>query len=199
MSRRGERGMALVGVLVVLAFLGALAAALVLAATTEMGIAANYREATETLYAAEAGVAFVMQEVAAIETWDEVASTGGESTFVDGPVEGIRSIGVVALDLAVATEALNSTMPAGPGGDPAWVPYAFGRLQDLTPPGAGQSPLYVVVWVANHATSSDPSMRGALSILGQAYGPRGSRRAVEVIVEKADTFSVRRRSWRQWP
>jgi hypothetical protein len=191
--------MALVGVMVALALLGALAAALVLATTTEVGIAANYREAAEALYAAEAGVAFVTQEVAAIEVWDAVASTAGESAFVDGPVEDVRTIGAVTLDLGVATDALNATMPAAPGADPAWVPYAFGRLQDLTPPSTGRSPVYVAVWVANHATSPDPVMRGALSILAQAYGPRGSRRAVAVILEKADTFSVRRRSWRQWP
>ena len=58
---------------------------------------------------------------------------------------------------------------------------------------------YVAVWIANHASSADESMRGALSIFGQAYGPRGSRRAVEVIVEKAGVSGVRRRAWRESP
>jgi hypothetical protein len=191
--------MALVGVIVVVALLAAFGAALVLATTTEIAIAANYREATEVRYAAEAGVAFVMQEVAAIEPWDDVASGPGQSAFVDGPADGVRSVGAVTFDLTDATSDLNANVPAGPGAVPPWVLHAFGRFQDLTPFASGRSPVYVAVWVANHSVSSDASMRGALSIFGQAYGPRGSRRAVEIIVDKVDATSVRRRSWREWP
>ena len=198
-SNRDEHGFALVGVIVVMALLAALGAALVMATTTEVAIAANYREATETLYAAEAGVAFVMQEVAAIEDWADVALTSGESAFVDGPVDGVRTVGATTLDLAAATSDLNTTVPAGPAADPPWVLHAFGRFRDLVPSAAGRPDAYLVVWVANHSSSTDESMRGALSIFAHAYGPRGSRRAVEVVVDKVETTSLHRRSWREWP
>jgi Tfp pilus assembly protein PilX len=56
-NRNGERGMVLVVVVMTVTLLAALGAALTLATTTESAIAANYREASEALYAAEAGVA----------------------------------------------------------------------------------------------------------------------------------------------
>lgn len=198
-SRSDDRGMVLIVVLVTIALLAALGAALTVATTTEVAIAANYREATETLYAAEAGVAFVMQEVAAVADWTGVAAGSGQSAFVDGSPAGTRVVGSSLVDLTDATDTLNAIAPAGPGAVPPWVLHAFGPLQDLLPPSAGRAPAYVAVWIANHASSADESMRGALSIFGQAYGPRGSRRAVEVIVEKAGVSGVRRRAWRESP
>jgi len=198
-SKNDERGMVLVVVVVTVTLLAALGAALTLATATEVAIAANYREASETLYAAEAGVAFVMQEVAVVADWNDVATDSGQSAFVDGPAGGLRVVGAARLDLTDATSDLNALVPAGPGAAPPWVLHAFGRLQDLVPTPTGPAPVYVAVWIANHASSPDESMRGALSIVGQAYGPRGSRRAVEVIVEKVEPSGVRRRSWHAWP
>ena len=199
MVRRGdEHGIVLIVVLVSISLLAALGAALTLATTTEVAIAANYREATETLYAAEAGVAFVMQEVTAVADWSDVATSPGQSVFVDGSPAGTRVVGSAVLDLGDATDNLNAVAPAGPGAVPPWVLHAFGPLQSLVPSSAGRAPAYVAVWIANHASSADESMRGALSIFGQAYGPRGSRRAVEVIVEKAGS-GLRRRAWRESP
>ncbi len=198
-SRGDERGIALVVVVMTVTLLAALGAALTLATTIETAIAANYREATESLYAAEAGVAFVMQEVAVIADWDDVATVSGQSTFVDGPAGGVRAVGATTIDLTDETSALNASLPAGSGAAPPWVLHAFGRLQAMVPSMRGRSPAYVAVWIANHASSTDESMRGSLSILGQAYGPRGSRRAVEVVVEKSDTSTVSRRSWRERP
>lgn len=198
-NRAHERGVALVMVLIAVTLLAALGAALTLASAVETAIAANYREATETLYAAEAGATFVMQEAAAIADWGDAATGAGQSAFVDGPPAGVRVVGAVTLDLEAETSNLNSTMPAGPGAVPPWVLHAFGPLQDMAPSAAGRAKAYVAVWIANHTASADPSMRGALSIFGQAYGPRGSRRAVEVIVDKVDASSLRRRSWRERP
>ena len=198
-DKTDDRGMILIVVLVTIALLAALGAAMTLATTTEVAIAANYREATETLYAAEAGVAFVMQEVAAVADWSGVATGSGQSAFVDGAPAGTRVVGSAVLDLTDATDSLNAVAPAGPGAASPWVLHAFGPLQDLVPSSADRAPAYVAVWIANHASSADASMRGALSIFGQAYGPRGSRRAVEVIVEKTGVSGVRRRAWREWP
>ena len=181
------------------ALLAALGATLTLATVTEVAIAANYREASETLYAAEAIAAFVTQEVAVTTDWSTVANVTGGSAFTDGAAAGARTVGAATVNLTDATAQLNTVAPAGPGGSPPWVLHAFGRFADLVPATSGRAPIYVAAWVANHASSPDPAMRGALSIVGQAYGARGSRRAVEVIVEKADASTVRRRSWREGP
>jgi hypothetical protein len=194
-----ERGVVLIVVLVMVALLAALGATITLATATEVAIAANYREASQTLYAAEAVVAFVTQEVAVIADWSSVGNVAGGSAFVDGAPGGVRTVGAATLNLTDATDQLNAAAPAGPGGTPPWVLHAFGRLADLVPGMPARAPVYVAAWVANHSSSADPAMRGALSIFGQAYGPRGSRRAVEIVVEKADPSTVRTRLWREWP
>jgi hypothetical protein len=76
--------------------------------------------------------------------------------------------------------------------------YAFGRFQDLVPSSLGRSRIYVAVWVADRSETPDETpVPEALSILGQAYGPQGSRRSVEAIVTKADTSAIRVLSWRE--
>ena len=187
-------------VLMAMTLLAALGAALTLATITETAIAANYRDAAEALYAAEAVVEFAMQEIADVPDWTDVVSASGRSAFVDGPPGGIRTVGTVTLDLTLATRDVN-TMAAGASGttsSPA-VLYAFGRFQDLVPSSAGRSRIYVAVWVADRSDASgdEASAPEALSILGQAYGARGSRRAVEAIVEKAGASTIRAVSWRE--
>ena len=177
--------------------LAALGAALTLATITETGIAANYRDASETLYAAEAAVEFVMQEIADVPDWRDVIAVSGGSVFVDGPADGMRTVGPVTLDLAHETQDVNA-IPAG-AASPARVLYAFGRFQDLVPSSMNRSRVYVAVWVADRSAplGDGTSMPVALSILGQAYGTQGSRRSVEAIVARADAASIRAVSWRE--
>jgi len=103
-------------------------------------------------------------------------------------------VGAVSLDLAGATLAINAIAPGS-------VLYAFGRLQDIAPRiSSGPSGIYVAVWVADRSETAgeETPVLDTLSILGQAYGPRGSRRAVEATVEKVGTSGIRRLSWREW-
>ena len=169
--------------------LTALGAALTLATITETAIAANYREAAEVLYAAEGAVEFVMQELAGVADWSDVIAQPGRSAFVDGPAGGIRTVGAVTVDLTQAPRDSESS-----------VLYAFGRFQDLVGSSTDRSPMiYVAVWVADRSAESadDTSVPAALSVLGLAYGPRGSRRAVEAIVMKTESSAVRVLSWRE--
>lgn len=194
-----ERGVALVIVMMTITLLTALGAAITLATVTETAIAANYRDAAEAFYAAEGAVEFVMQELADVADWSDVIARPGQSAFVDGPADGIRTVGAVTLDLAQATRDVNAiaTTPEGAGQPP--VLYAFGRFQDLVASGTSRSRVYVAVWVADRSEVSgeDASVPDALSVLGQAYGPRGSRRTVEAIVMKTDSSAVRVLSWRE--
>jgi type IV pilus assembly PilX-like protein len=184
-----EHGVALVIVMMTITLLTALGAALTLATVTETAIAANYREAAEVLYAAEGAVEFVMQELAGVADWRDVIAQPGRSAFVDRPAGGIRTVGAVTVDL---TQATRDSEPS--------VLYAFGRFQDLVGSGTGRSLIYVAVWVADRSKVpvDDTSEPEALSVLGQAYGLRGSRQAVEAIVTKADSSAVRVLSWREW-
>jgi len=200
-SDHDEHGVALVIVMMTITLLTALGAALALATITETGIAANYRDAAEALYAAEAAVEFVVQEIADVPDWRDVIAESGRSAFVDGPADGIRTVGAVTLDLAHETRDVNAIPAAAPGAvSPARVLYAFGRFRDLVPSRMNRSRIYVAVWVADRSETpgDETSVPEALSILGQAYGALGSRRAVETIVVKADTSTIRAVSWREW-
>lgn len=200
MSDNDEHGVALVIVMMTITLLTALGAALTLATVTETAIAANYRDAAEALYAAEGAVEFVMQELADVADWRDVIAESGRSAFVDGPAGGIRTVGAVTLDLTHATQDVNAIATPAPGAasQPS-VLYAFGRFQDLVASSRSRSRIYIAVWVADRSDvpGDDTAVPDALSVLGQAYGPRGSRRAVEAIVMKADSSAVRVLSWRE--
>jgi hypothetical protein len=119
---------------------------------------------------------------------------------VDGPADGIRTVGAVTLDLTQATRDVTAIATPTPGAasQPS-VLYAFGRFQDLAASSTSRSQVYVAVWVADRSDmpGDETSVPDALSVLGQAYGPRGSRRAVEVIVMKTDSSAVRVLYWRE--
>ena len=192
--------MALVIVMMTITLLTALGAVVTLATITETAIAANHRDAVEALHAAEGAVEFVMQELADVADSSGVIAESGRSAFVDGPAGGIRTVGAVTLDLTQATGDANAIATPTPGSaSPPSVLYAFGRFQALVASGTGRSQVYVAVWVADRSDvpGDDTSVPDALSVLGQAYGPRGSRRAVEAIVMKADSSAVRVLYWRE--
>ena len=185
-----ERGSALVMVMLLIVWLTALGSAMTLATLTETAVAANFREATETLYAAEAAVEFALQELASIADWRDAVSKPGRSVFTDGPAAGTRVVGPFELDLS--TEARDV------GASPS-VPFAFGRFRDLAPFVSKGSTTYVVVWIGDRSEGprDGTSTPDRLSVVGQAYGARGSRRAVEAIVVKADGAGLRVLAWRE--
>ncbi len=201
MSDRRDSGVALVIVMMTVTLLTALGSALTLATIAETAVAANYRDATETFYAAEGAVEFAMQELAVVSDWGDVVTAPGRSAFVDGPAAGARAVGAVTLDLGDATTDVNAAGAGASGSsDTDWLLYAYGRFRDLVPSSPRRSQIYVVVWVADRSSAPDEEMSvpDALSILGQAYGGRGSRRTVEVVVERDGAGLVQTRLWREW-
>ena len=82
--RCSERGIALIIVLLSMLLLSALGIALSLTTSTETQIAASYRRSTETFYAADAGAARAIHDLALVGDWTDVLSGGETSTFVDG-------------------------------------------------------------------------------------------------------------------
>jgi hypothetical protein len=79
--------------------------------------------------------------------------------------------------------------------------FVDGLFRDLVPGVAGASSAHVAVWLTDR--SAEPTDDGAsprvLSVVGEASGPRGSRRVVEVLVEKGDSSAVRLLAWRELP
>jgi hypothetical protein len=172
----GERGIALVFVMTATALLTALVGSLTLVVITDTAVATNHREAVAALYAAEAAVEFALAELAAADDWSDLLD-GGRSAFINGMPDGPRVVGADA------------------------ILHGSGRLRDLVP-GSGADPsLSVAIWIADR--SAEPKDEGAsverLSVVGEAFGARGTRRAVEAIVEKADTSAVRLLAWRELP
>ena len=105
---RDEDGVALIIALMSMMLLMALGIALVLTTTTETRISANYREGTEALYAADAAVERVMDDILTVPDWNDILSGVRQSAFVDGSAGGTRTLpdGSV-LDLDKATNMLD--------------------------------------------------------------------------------------------
>jgi hypothetical protein len=146
-------------VMMTITLLTAMVASLALAVVTETAVAANYRQAVETLYAAESAVEFALQEIARVEDWSELIGEPGQAAFVEGP------------------------------------------FQDLVTGVTGASAVHVAVWLADRSPGpkDDAAPPRVISVVGEAFGPRGSRRAVEVLVEKGDSSAVRVLTWRELP
>jgi hypothetical protein len=102
--------------------------------------------------------------------------------------------------------------------NPRWTVYASGAAAALLGAGASSAPGYVVVWVGDDAAENDADPlrdggvpvaeagtlenpgRGVLVLRVVAWGARGSRRELEVVVEREDAEAqtgLRVRAWRE--
>jgi type IV pilus assembly PilX-like protein len=220
-SRLGdERGVALVIALLSMLLLTALGMALTLTTNTERRISGNYRDSAETLYAADAAIERVMQDVLTVPDWNRILDGTATSSFTDG-APGLRALPDGSqLNLIEATQMARcgktTTCSSGemdaytderPWGvnNPRWQLYAYGRLQDVIQTDTINSNVYVIVWMADDPTDNDdnPTVDGAttnganpgtgvLSMLAYAYGPTGARRVIEATVARTDTTEIER-------
>jgi Tfp pilus assembly protein PilX len=217
---RHERGIALLVTLMAMLLLSVLGAALLLTTATETAIAANYLDGTEAAYAADAGIERAMQDLQALPDWSGVLGTADGvraalmSGFAGGTLHPLLGDGR-PLDVVRVTAALNcpqvSPAPAACTGgqmdqssadrpwganNPRWHVYAHGHVRDLLPSADIDSPLYLVVWVADDGaeTDGDPGVdgvsaanpgRGVILVRAEAFGPSGTRRAVEVTLARS--------------
>jgi Tfp pilus assembly protein PilX len=217
-----ERGTALVIALMSMLLMMALGMALVLTTMTETRISANYREGSEALYAADAAIERVMQDLLTVPDWNTVIADGGTtSAFIDGPPDDRTLPDGTTLDLVEATamvrcgriacdeDDISTSTDERPWGDnnPRWQLYAYGPMTDMLPTDTINSRMYVVVWVADDPSENDGNAQmdggpaadggvnpggGVLSLLAHAYGPDGVRRVVEVTVARTDTTEIER-------
>ena len=166
-----ERG-SLVLAMMALVLLGALGASLVILASTEMQVAGNYALAQEAIYAAEAGLEIALHELATVADWDAIRAGPMLSAFVDGSPGGDRELSDGSLlNLADVTARLDTR---------GWRLFAFGPLNRLQRENDRHSTAYVIVWVGGDP-HGNPTV---LALRAEAFGPGGTRRAVEAMVSQ---------------
>ncbi len=214
-----ERGVALVIALLCTLLLTALGLALTLTTSTERLISSNYRDGTETMYAADAAVERVMQDVLTVPDWNRMLDGTTTSSFVDGP-PGMRTLpNGMAFNLVELTntvrcgkstcsqadlEAATDDRPWAKN-NPRWQLYAYGTATELIPTATTNSPVYVVVWIGDDPSENDNNPlvdgdesaglnpgKGVLSMLAYAYGPTGVRRVIETTIARTDTTEIER-------
>src|SRR5918996_889494 len=98
-----ERGTALIIALMAMMLLTALGAAVVMVSNTETHIASNYRNSQEALYAADAAVERVVQDLLLIPRWNDILGGTAQSGFVDGASTASKTLpggGVMTLTAA---------------------------------------------------------------------------------------------------
>src|SRR5688500_12201988 len=158
-----EQGVALVIALLSMLLLTALGMALTLTTSTEGRIAYNYRDGVEALYAADAAVERVMQDVLTVPDWNRIVDGTVTSAFIDGPI-GERTLpGGAKLDLVQATamvrcgktscsdaamDAFTDERPWGVN-NPRWQLYAYGPISEMLPTDTINSNVYAIVWIAD--------------------------------------------------
>ena len=218
-----ERGVALVITLLAMLLLSAIGAALVLATSADVLIAANSGASNEAFYAADAAFERTVAELRDMPNFTLVLNGSVGSGFVDGLAVGERTLADGSrLDLAAAVNLancqkhsacadsdMNALLRDRPWGtrNPRWRLFSFGPLMSPGGETEGAIPVYVVAMVADDPaeTDADPSPgRGPNGCpdepgcrhparSGRSIRPRGAHRVVEGSVVRQDL--VARARW----
>lgn len=176
----GDRGAALIIVLLTMTLIASIGAALALTTAVETMVTGDFERLHEARYAAEGAFERALVDIAAIGDWNLLVSGGLQSTFTDGPPLGARTLADGAsLDLAHVVNVANcgkaaacsaadvtgnatGLRPWGPN-NPVWHLFAYGRFDTVLPGAVFRSKCYVVVLVADDPAEIDgePSVDGA--------------------------------------
>jgi hypothetical protein len=201
-----EQGTALIIALMAMMLLTALGAAVVMVGNTETRIAMNYRNSTEALYAADAAVERVVEDLLLIPRWNDILADTAKSGFVDGTTNSPKTLpGGGHVNLETATAALQAETDAqnlwGPN-NPKWRLFAWGPLTDILPNSVIDSPMYMAVWVADDPADGPGDgtqdgnplvdVNGTLTLHAEAIGPSGTRKVVEVTVARTSSTEIER-------
>jgi hypothetical protein len=201
-----QQGTALIVALMSMMLLTALGAAMVLVGNTETMISANFKNNTEALYAADAAVERVVQDLLLVPRWDDILGGTVQSSFVDGSSTAPKTIpggGTVRLDLATSElQTTTNTENLWGGNNPAWKLYAWGPLSNVLPNDQVDSPMYVAVWIADDpmdgvdvsTPDNNPLIdtNGTLTLHAEAYGPSGTNKVIEVTVARTTSTEIER-------
>jgi len=205
--------------LMAMSLMVALGTALILTTVTETKIVTNFRNNSESLYAADAGLERALDDMLTIPDWNNLLNGSAKSALVDGPPTGTRTLAdgaVLSLDELVnmancqkLTACSQSDMQAvtteRPWGlnNPQWQLFAYGPLNTVLPQGGINSPWYVVVMVGDDPSENDNDPlhdgvsqsnpgSGVLAMRAEAFGPKGNHKAIELTVARTDTTELER-------
>jgi hypothetical protein len=196
----GEQGTALIVALMSMLLLTALGAAVVMIGNTESMISSNYKNNTEALYAADAAIERVVQDLLLVPRWDDILSGVTKSSFIDGSETGLKDLpggGTIQLNLATSQLQLDTdTANLWGTNNPNWKLYAWGPLSTMLPGDQIDSPMYVAVWVADDPAETDNNpladTNGTLTVHAEAIGPGGTRKVVEITVARTSSTEIER-------
>ena len=216
-SLRSESGIALIISLMAMLFMMALGTALMLSTATETRIANNFRNGSEALYAADAGLERSMDDLLTIPDWNSMLNGSATSAFIDG-APGTRALAdgtTLNLNevLAVANcqklscsssdiIAFTNERPWGVN-NPRWQLFAYGPLDNMIPTSSINSPFYVVVMVGDDPSENDGDPlkdgsvatnpgSGVMALRAEVFGPRGVHKTIELTVARTDTTELER-------
>jgi len=199
-----EQGTALIVALMAVMLLTALGAVVVMVSRTETAIANNYRNSQEALYAADAAIDRVVQDLLMVPRWNDMLAginvSSTTSSFTDGSAAASKNLpGGGKITLTSATAELQAITDAADEwglNDPQWKLFAWGPLSDIASGVAIDSPMYVAVWVADDPaeTDDDPlsDTNGTLTLHAVAIGPSGTRKVIEVTVARTSGTEIER-------
>ena len=205
-----EEGTALIIALMAMLLLTALAAAVVMVSSTEVKIAGNYNNGQETLYAADAAVERVVQDLLLIPRWNDILAGSVKSALIDGPDTTLKSVsgGTTILLCCAANsvtgqlQALTDTANLWDTNNPKWKLFAYAPLKDMLPDVEIDSASYIAVWVADDPADSidgvnpdgDPLVdsNGTLTLHAEAFGPTGTHKVIEVTVARTSGTEIER-------
>jgi hypothetical protein len=197
---RNQQGTALIIALMAMMLLTALGATVVMVTRTETAIANNYRNSQEALYAADAAIDRVVQDLLMVPRWNDMLAGTTTSSFMDGSASSSKTLpGGGTLTLTSATAELQSvtdTANAWGANNPQWKLFAWGPLSEVASNITIDSPMYVAVWVADDPaeTDNDPlsDSNGVLTLHAEAIGPAGTRKTIEVTVARTSGTEIER-------
>lgn len=211
-----EDGAALIIALMSMMLLAALGTAVVMVTNTETMIVANHRDSQEALYAADAAVERVVQDLLMVPRWNDVLEGTVQSSFIDGPMttpKNLRAGGSILLCCGTNTataqlQAETDILNLWGANNPQWRLFAWSPLSEIIPQAAIDSNFYVAVWVADDPADAVPDAQGnpgatpdnnpladsngTLTLHAEAIGPRGTRKVVEVTVARTSSTEIER-------
>jgi hypothetical protein len=199
---RRRDGVALIAALLILMILSAIGLGLSLITSLEPAVAANYACASRVRYAAEAGVAVAVHELAAAGEWAAALTGGWRPAHLAAVPAELALPGGTLVSAAALTNLANcghetacseaelvefsSERPWGPN-NPRWQLAGMLLLEGLEPGPPGIPPAVVIVWVGDDPAELDADpLRDTQPA---AEGPRAPGACVVAI--RAEAFSVR--------
>lgn len=218
-SAQSERGIAMIVALLAMTLMLALGTSLMLSTTTESKIVNNYRNNSESLYAADAAIERALDDLLTVPDWNNLLNGTVKSALVDGAPSGVRTLAdgtsfnldeVLNMANCQKTTACSAAdLQAGtlerPWGlnNPTWQLFAYGKLNDVLPQGGINSPYYVIVMIGDDPSENDQDPlhdgvsqtnpgSGVLAMRAEAFGPRGSHKVVELTIARTNTTELER-------